>query len=297
MPSLTASFVKLILRLRPYSWAKGSLQEQRSRMDQGAAYAQVLRKATTESFEINGITAEWILPSEPQACVILYFHGGAYGLGSVKAHREFLSRLALTTRCRVLAIEYKLAPENPFPAALQDALFVYHWLLQDGWTTSQVVMGGDSAGGGLAFATIVALKAAEDPLPACAFGLSPWLDLSFSTESILTNAKKDPLISKDILLPYAAAYVGEFAHDHPLVSPLFADLSGVCPLLLHVGGDEIFLDEAVQIADKAQAVGVDVNLRVWDGLFHVFQMVPFLPESRESLQDIARFINRQSKTT
>lgn len=290
MPSLQASFVKLLLRLRPYSWAKGTIQEQRSRMEKKVKLLQKNRNIDTKPFEINGMTAEWILPSEPQAGVVLYFHGGAYALGSVSAQREFLSRLASATQCRVLAINYRLAPENPFPAALKDALFAYHWLLQEGWEPSRIVMAGDSAGGGLALATIAALCAAGDPLPACAFCLSPWLDLTFSCESIGDNAKKDHLLRKDILLPFANAYAGENVRDYPLISPLFADLRGSCPVSIHVGTDEILLDEAIQFTEKAQAAGVDVTLRPWEGLFHVFQMVPFLPETSKSLEDIARFI-------
>ena len=293
MPSLQANFVKLILRLRPYGWAKGSIQEQRSRMDKRAHYSQLLKKVHTEQFEINGIMYGWVKPADPQDCVILYFHGGAYALGSVNAHREFLSRLASATRCQVLALNYRLAPEHPFPAALKDALFAYHWLLQEGWESSQIVIGGDSAGGGLALATLAALGAAGDPLPACVFCLSPWLDLTFSSESIVTNAKKDHLISKDILLPYAVAYAGEYARDYPLISPLFADLSGLCPVLIHVATEEIFLDEAIRFVNQAQAAGVDISLKTWQRLFHVFQIVPFLPEAKNSLEDIACFITNQ----
>lgn len=290
MPSLRADFVKLILRVRPYSWARGSIQEQRSRTEKKVKFFQINRNIDTQPFEINGIAAEWIKSPDPQICVVLYFHGGAYALGSVNAHREFLTRLASATRCQVLAINYRLAPEHPFPAALKDALFAYHWLLQQGRESSRIVLAGDSAGGGLALSTIAALKAAEDPLPACAFCLSPWLDLTFSCQSIITKAKKDRLLSKEILLPYANSYAGEYVREYPLISPLFADLRGFCPVRIYVGTDEIFLDEAIQFTEKAQAAGADVTLRTWEGLFHVFQMVPFLPETRESLEDIARFI-------
>ncbi len=293
MSSLRANLVKLILRVRPYSWAQGSIQEQRSRTEKKVILLQNNRTIDTQPFEINGMTAEWIKPPDPQACVVLYFHGGAYALGSVSAHREFLSRLASATRCQVLGINYRLAPEHPFPAALKDALFAYHWLLQQGWESSRIVMAGDSAGGGLALSTITALNAAGDPLPACAFCLSPWLDLTLSSKSILANAKADPLLSSDILSPYANYYAGDYEKDHPLISPLFARLEGLPPLLIHVGTDEIFLDEAIQFSEKAQAAGVDVKLWVWEGLFHVFQMVPFLPETKESLADIASFIAKK----
>jgi len=290
MPSLRAKLVKLIMRMRPYDWAKGSIQEQRLRMEKSVNLLRQNRNLIIEQIKISGVSAEWIKTPDHQARVILFFHGGAFVLGSVNSHRELLSRLASVTRCQVLGINYRLAPEYPFPTALQDALFAYHWLLQEGWKPSQIVFGGNSAGGGLALSTIAALSAAGDSLPTCAFGLSPWLDLSFSTESVVSKAKKDHLLSKEILLPYANAYAGEYARDYPLISPLFADLSGFCPVLIHVGTDEIFLDEAIQFASKGQAAGVDVKLRTWDGLFHVFQMVPFLPETKESLEDIAKFI-------
>lgn len=290
MPSLQANFVKLILKMKPYRWAKGSLEEQRSRTDKTANRFRVLKNIEFNPIELNGVTAEWIISPDSLACAVLYLHGGAFVLGSIKAHREILSRLASATRAKVLAIDYRLAPEHSFPAALKDALFAYHWLLHEGWDSSRIVIAGDSAGGGLTLSTIAALSAAGDPLPACAVCLSPWVDLTLSSKSILGKAKADPLLSEDILLPYANDYAGDYEKDYPLISPLFAGLKDFCPVLIHVGTDEIFLDEAIQFTKKAQAAGVDAKIRTWEGLFHVFQMVPFLPETKESLEDIAGFI-------
>ena len=290
MPSLQAKFVKLILKMNPYSWAKGSLEEQRMRSDKTAGRFRVLKNIECHPLDLKGLAAEWIISPDSLERAVLYLHGGAYALGSIKAHREILSRLASATRAKVLAIDYRLAPEHPFPASLKDALFAYHWLLQEGWEPSQIVIAGDSAGGGLTLSTIAALSAAGDPLPACAVCLSPWLDLTLSSQSYLTNAKADPLLSKDSLLTYANYYVGEYEKDYPLISPLFADLKDFCPVLVHVGTDENFLAEAIQFTNKAQTAGANVTLRTWQGLFHVFQMVPFLPETKESLEEIAEFI-------
>jgi acetyl esterase/lipase len=223
--------------------------------------------------------------------MILYLHGGAYALGSINVHRELLARLARATHMRVLAVDYRLAPEHPYPAALEDTAAAYRWALDAGCAPSRIVVAGDSAGGGLALATLAALRDAGAPLPAGTVCLSPWLDLALTGASIRTKASVDPVLSREALERYAGLYAGEHARTHPLISPLYADLRGLPPLLIQVGTDEILLDDAVRGAEKARAAGVRATLDVVEGMFHVFQMVGVLPETRRALERIAAFVD------
>jgi acetyl esterase/lipase len=243
------------------------------------------------TLDIEGISAAWFSCTEPKDGVVLYLHGGAYALGSINTHREFLGRFATAARRKVLAINYRLAPEHPFPAALEDSTAFYQWLLSEGLDSTSLVIAGDSAGGGLALATALALRDAGESLPACMVCLSPWVDLTLSSPTRQASASADPLLNRDVLARYAALYAGEHEKDDRLISPLFADLAGLPPTLIHVGTDEILLDDTIRLAGKAQQAGVEVQLIPWEGMFHVFQMMPFLPESSESFEEIAAFIS------
>ena len=290
MPSLPAKFIKQLLNLKPHSWAGVSMAKQRTKQVQAEKFFALIRTTDTTPAKIQGITAEWISPLAHTETVVLYLHGGAYVLGLTAVHRAYMSRFAAASRTKVLAIDYRLAPEHPFPAALEDTIAAYQWLIAEGTSPSQIVIAGDSAGGGLALAAIAALRDAGDPLPICAVCISPWVDLTMSCKSIHTNANTDPVLSKAALAPCADAYAGTFQKDHPLISPLFADLAGFPPLMIHVSIDEILHDEAIQLKEKAFSAGVDVDLKTWEGMFHVFQLVPFLSESQESLDEITDFI-------
>jgi acetyl esterase/lipase len=290
MPSLQAKISRRIIKLKRYSWARGTIVQQRWRQEKAARWFPISREIEITPVNINGLSAAWFSGSEPRDGVVLYLHGGAFALGSINSHREYLGRFAGATRLKVMAIDYRLAPEHPFPAALEDAVCAYRWLLSQGLGSSQIVIAGDSAGGGLALATMLALRDAGDPLPVCGVCISPWVDLTLSSESIQSKASADPLLSPEILDAYAEYYAGDNEKRHDLISPLFADLAGLSPLLIHVGSEEILLDEALHFYEKACAAGVEVRLKTWAGLFHVFQIVPFLPETKASLEQIATFI-------
>jgi acetyl esterase/lipase len=292
MPSIQAKFVKFFLPFRRYGWASGTIQEQRSRLDEASELLSIDSSIDYEPVSINRISGAWITPFNPKHGVTLYLHGGAYALGSVEKHRELLSRFAAATQRKVLAINYRLAPEHPFPAALDDSLAAYRWLISQGIDPSALVIAGDSAGGGLTLATLVALRDTGDLLPACVVCISPWVDLTLSSESMQSKAKKDFMLRPDLLARYADLYAGEVDKGHPLISPLFADLQGLPPVLIHVGTDEILLGEAIRFTEKARAAGVEAELKTWEGLFHVFQMVPILPESEASFEEIGDFIAR-----
>jgi epsilon-lactone hydrolase len=224
--------------------------------------------------------------------VILYFHGGGYVAGSVETHREFLAHIARATKRRILAVDYRLAPENPFPAALEDAVTVYRWLLADHrMSPENIAIGGDSAGGGLTLATLLKLKEDGDALPGAAVCLSPWTDLAMTGASITEKDSVDPFINASGMAAIAPAYIGADNAKNPLISPLYGDLSGLPPLLIHVGDRECLLDDSVRFAEKAQAAGSPVTLKVWEELFHVFHLFAGVaPEGREGIQEVAAFL-------
>jgi acetyl esterase/lipase len=243
---------------------------------------------------IEALDARRIKALDAGSVVVLYLHGGAYALGSINVHREWISRLAIATKTRCLAINYRLAPEHPFPAALDDTLDAYGWLISQGFDASQIIIAGDSAGGGLALAALVSLRDAGDALPAGAICLSPWVDLTLSGDSIRKRSTLDPILHPAVLKTYARYYAGNMPLTHPLISPLYADLRGLPPLLFQVGTDEILLDDAKRIAEVAKGFEVDVTLGIWKGMFHVFHLIPFLPETKQALTQIADFVSENT---
>ena len=223
MPSFQARLIKKILQVRFSGWSEGPITEQRSRQEKSAGYARLPKGSQCQPVDINGIPAEWIESPPAEAGVILYLHGGAYALGSINGHREFIARLTLAAQSKALAINYRLAPEHPFPAALEDALAAYRWLLSQGLNSSCIVIAGDSAGGGLAIATLVALRDAGDPLPAGAVCISPWVDLALTSASIHQNSRLNPILDPKGLEMYAGLYAGSRELTFPLISPLYTD--------------------------------------------------------------------------
>jgi monoterpene epsilon-lactone hydrolase len=226
--------------------------------------------------------------------VVLHLHGGAYVMGSARTHRGLAAALSRTSHAQVLLPDYRLAPEDLHPAALDDALAAYRWLVEDrGFPPARIAVSGDSAGGGLGLSLLYAARDAGLPLPACYVGLSPWTDLAGTGGSLEELDDIDPWLSADLILPAARAYAGTTALEDPLVSPLYGDLEGLPPMLIHVGSDEILRDDAVRLVERARAAGVDASLGLFPGLWHVFQAFP-LPESRASLREIGAFIRRHT---
>ncbi len=242
-----------------------------------------------EPLYAGGVRAAWLIPpGVREDRVLLYFHGGGYVIGSIASHREMASRLAREAGSAALIIDYRLAPEHPFPAALQDARAAYRWLLAQGCEPGRIILAGDSAGGGLCVALLVDLRDAGEPLPAGAALLSPWADLAMTGESIRTRAKQDPMLHASALRDWANWYRGEVAAEDPLVSPQYADLAGLPPLYIQVGTAEMLLDDARRLAESARQGGTPVQLDEWEGMFHVFQV--FAPmDVRESREAVERF--------
>lgn len=227
--------------------------------------------------------------------VVLHLHGGAYTMGSPTTHRGLGAALSRTAEAAVLLPDYRLAPQHRFPAALDDVMATYRWLIEDrGLDPRHLAVSGDSAGGGLGVALQVRARDEGLPLPACSVGISPWVDLAGTGRSLHELDEVDPWLSAALVVPAARGYAGSTPLDHPLVSPLYADLSGLPPMLVHVGSDEILLDDAIRLVEAARAHGVDASLGRFDGLWHVFHAFPGVPESRSALIEIGAFVRRHT---
>ncbi len=259
------------------------------------AMADVLPSVEGASFEpvkAGGVPCEWVfLPNARDDRVVLYYHGGGYIMGSPASHRTLTSRLAEVARCRVLSVDYRLAPEAPFPAAVEDGVAAYAWLLENGFSASQIGIAGDSAGGGLTVAALLSAREQGLAMPACAIPISPWVDLTGASETMETRASVDPMVQKDSLVQIAGAYLGGKSSESPLASPIFAELSGLPPLLIQVGDHEVLLGDAQALHEKAMAAGVESTLEVWDDMFHVWHMYrSLLPEGDEAIVRMADYL-------
>jgi len=273
-----------------------TIADQRAGLERTAGALPAPDGVTVVATTLGGRPAERITPvngGPAAASVVLYLHGGGYCIGSLSTHRNLAGRLALARGGPVVTLDYRLAPEHPFPAAVDDAVAAYRELLDGDTPATSIAIAGDSAGGGLTVATLLALRAAGLPQPAAAACLSPWTDLTQSGATYLSRAEADPLITRAGLDAMAGAYLDGHPADDPLASPLFADLTGLPPLVVHVGDAEMLLDDAVRLSDHAVTAGVDLTLRVWDDMIHVFQAFPpeLLPESDASIAAIAEFLD------
>ncbi len=224
--------------------------------------------------------------------MLLYLHGGAYLVGSCRTHRQMVSHIARAAGINVLVPEYRLAPEDPFPAAIDDAVGVYRSLLEDGFNGADIFIGGDSAGGGLTVATLLSLRHAGLPMPAAAVLLSPYLDVTASGESATTRAEQDPWFDAKDMHIVADHYCGEGVDlQNPLISPVFANVAGLPPTFIQVGDDEILLSDSTRLAEKMTAAGLDVEIEIWPGMWHVFQLfIGKMPESRRAIRRIGAYL-------
>jgi len=244
-----------------------------------------------EKVNAGGPDALWVDASKnSDKATILYFHGGGYTMGSAQTYSAIAGVLSDSSKIRILSVDYRLAPENPHPAAVKDAADAYRWLLKQGVPAKSIVIGGDSAGGGLTFATMLELKENGDPLPAAAFAISPWVDLANTGDTVVTKAEVDPIITKSGLYHMASLYAQDADLRSPLISPLYADLSGLPPVLIHVGTSEMLLSDSRRMAEALTSAGVDCVLKEWEDLFHDFHTVVSLPEARKAKEELAAFI-------
>ncbi len=294
MASEQLKVVLEMLRNAPPIIGGQSVEKMRAAMEDMTTGAPLPDGTELQAVEANGVPCEWTsTPGVDPGRAILYLHGGGYVIGSIATHRGLVSRLTSATGSRALSVGYRLAPENPFPAAVDDATAAYRWLVSQGMEPFRVVIAGDSAGGGLALATLLALRDAGDALPAAGVCISPWVDLEGLGESMTRNADVDPIITKDGLMDMARMYLDGADPKSPLAAPLHGDLAGLPPLLIHVGSRETLLDDSTRLAEKAGLAGVDVTLEPWDEMIHVWHaFAPLLPESQQAIDRIGEYVRK-----
>ncbi len=240
----------------------------------------------------NGVRAEWTFtPGDERDAALLYLHGGGYVIGSLDSHRHLVAEAGRAAKVSALALDYRLAPEHPFPAAVDDALAGYRFLLARGIKPGRVAIGGDSAGGGLVVAAMVAIREAGLPQPGCGWCISPWVDMEASGETMSSKAASDPTVQRAGILDMARIYLNGADPRSPLASPLYADLKGLAPLLIQVGAAETLLDDAVRLAKVAGAADVRVDLQIWPEMVHVWHLFhPELTAGRQALAAGGAFI-------
>lgn len=260
-----------------------------------AKMVKIPKDVKCEPVDVGGIPAEWIsTPGVVNDKVILYLHGGGFIAGSIATHRDLAQRISRVSKARILLIDYRLGPEHPYPAAFEDVLTAYRWLIDvEKITPKNLIIAGDSAGGGLTVGGLIRMRDEGIALPAAAVCLSPGIDPTGSGESFKTKVDVDPFITPELFKFMITNFFGDIDLETPLTSALLADLSGLPPMLIQVGTSEILLDDSVRLAERAKAAGVDVTLDVWEDMIHVFQLfAAFAPESIEAIDKIGEFIQR-----
>jgi acetyl esterase/lipase len=289
MSEIDAIRALLTSQPRPVGWA-----ERRARIDEVGSVWPVADDIRLEPVDLGGVPGEFSLaPGSDAARVLMFFHGGGYCSGSIVSHRRMVTEAGRAARMRTLAVAYRLAPEHPFPAAHEDALTAWQYLRAQGFAADHIAVGGDSAGGNLTICLINRLRAAGDAQPACAWLASPWTDLTASGASYITKDAVDPLIHKGYIEELASAYAGAADRRDPLISPLFADLTGFPPVLIQVGSAETLLDDSARFAREAGAADVAVTLEIWPHMIHAWPMWNAkLADGRKALAQAGEFMRR-----
>ena len=256
--------------------------------------ALIPKDITFERVDADGVPAEWIIsPNAEKEKIIFHLFGGGYVMGTIESRRWLPFLIGRASNNRALLIGYRLAPEHPFPAAIEDSITAYRWLLSKGISPQNIIFTGASAGGGLVISTLVRLRELNLPFPAGAVLLSPWTDLACTGESLTSNAEYEPGITIPVLQGIAKLYYQDQSPQNSLISPLYANLEKLPPMLIHVGNIETLRDDSVRLADRAKNAGNDVLLKIWEDMPHVFQnYYNDLPESNQSLENIGRFIQK-----
>ena len=266
-----------------------NIAQRRRDIDARGLQCKLPADARVEPVNANGVKAEWSATADADpAKVVLYLHGGGYVIGSLDSHRHLVVEVGRAARARTLAIDYRMAPEHLFPAAVDDAVAAYRALREQ--TPGKIVVAGDSAGGGLALAMLISLRDSGAPLPAAVALFSPWTDLAGTGDSLRTNDGRCAMFRGANISKGARFYLGDADPRNPLASPLYADLAGLPPMLIHVGKDETLLDDSTRLADRARAAGVRIEMTIWPVVPHVWQLIPAMPEARRSLREAARFL-------
>jgi len=287
------SIYKALLSMLFAGWGRLSVEERRRRQ----RFYDHFSPNNSDFMEIvigsRCVPALHILPDKPSTAKLLYLHGGAYVLGMTTNHINLCGEIANRTDCDVFIPKYHLAPEDPFPAALHDVTDAYQAILTGNTENLRIIIVGDSAGGGLVLALIQKINKQKLQKPACVFLLSPWTDLTLSSRTVQANRKKDPVLTPQGLKEDARRYAGHHSLQNPFVSPIFSSLKDSPPMLIHVGSEEILLEDSISVAEKIRISGGRICLKVWQNMFHVFQMFPMLPQADEAINEIANFMTQQ----
>jgi monoterpene epsilon-lactone hydrolase len=300
MPSWRARTISTIIRLtvkrRPSDNEAAIVKHIRSKLDRPKLLRAPVPKGTiVQPVNIKEVKGEWVELTEKPQLTIYYLHGGGFTAGSPAHYRPFTAALSRAAGARVFALDYRLAPEHRFPAAVDDAVRGFRWLIKNGHSPDNIVIGGDSAGGGLTISTLISLRDAGEQLPRAAFCFSPWTDLACTGKSMATNDNRDPMFYSEFVCRTALVYLGFTSPGNPLASPIYADLSSLPPLLIYAGSTEVLLDDSVRLSERAKECGVKVDLRVGEDLPHVWPVfVGYkIPEALAALAEVGEFIRAQ----
>ncbi len=284
---------KFYLSGKDFTQAKKAMKKM---ADKPAEKADYPVDAVVKKVSLDGVNCEWVYDksvSSETLKVIVYFHGGGFYAGSPATHRDAAHRLSLATGMKLLVVDYRLAPEHIFPAALEDGMTAYQWLLSNDYKSEDIAFGGDSAGGNMTLSIMQLLRQQGSKLPFAGFCVSPWADLSHSGDSWISNQRKDVMIPHSLLENAAPVYAGQKSLDDPLVSPVFADFTGFPPIYLIAGENEVLVDDANRIYQRATQANVKAEIKIWPRMPHAFTSIAnFIPEGREAIQDIANFLSR-----
>lgn len=300
MQSFQSRLIKFIFQIRRLMNPPRKVLDIKKEREETEALAAIFKTRINVSYtpvNVNGVPAEWATtPESRNEDVLLYFHGGSYNSGSIASHRSLVANIANAGKVRALAVDYRMAPEHPFPAAVEDSLAAYRWLLENSISPDHIILAGDSAGGGLAIALLVRLRDEKLPMPRSAVCLSPWTDLTCSGDSWRANRKRDVMLDLGSIQSSAKLYLGDHDPRIPLASPIFADLHGLPPIMIQVGTEELILADATGFTENARAAGVDVTLQVWEGMQHEWQFAAaMLPEGKQAVEKIGQFIQEHLK--
>lgn len=289
---------KIISELKSQKLSENfTLEQFRSAVEEMAAFFPIPENAKIERVNIEGITGELIKFSENKSSsIIIYLHGGGYISGSINSYRTLACNISKISGITVLLIEYRLAPEFPFPLAIKDSIKAYNWVKQQGLPAKHIAIAGDSAGAGLALATCIMLRDRKQELPAAIVSISGWLDLNMEGKSIENKAAVDPICSLSKLQFFRNLYVPKGDFHNPLVSPLYADLKHLPPLLIQVGTEEILLDDSIRLAKKTKQYNIQAELKIWNKMIHVWHLfAPYLSEGWDAIEEIGIFLNQNLK--
>ncbi len=296
MTSFKHDFLKGFMNVLslPMYWKLPPINHLRSLLETSTMLATLPWGVSLEKIEFDLFAAEWLVPETvKKERVLLYLHGGGYVIGSPHTHRALAGKIAKGISSCCLLIDYRKAPENPYPAALDDALSSYKFLLDKGYKPENIVLVGDSAGGGLAVALQYELKDYQLPLPLCTTLLSPYLDLTGTGRSVKKNAKNDRFLDVFEMRRWAEMYAGDHDFSDPFISPLFGDISNLPPMLVQASKSEVLYDDSARFVRKAKKLGIEITFQTWHGLIHWWHMFGTMPEAKEAIDKIVKYINKQ----